>query len=150
MWKYFEKSSGGIVYRKNWDKIEVLLLRWVNSKSQEEYVIPKWHIEEWEIASEAAIREINEETGLAVDDLKIIKFLTKLNYTFTAGYLDNSPIIDKDVYVFLVKYTGEPLPDINKEERFVWYKWATFDEIKDIDIKFNLYKILTQNKQYFI
>ncbi|MDP3381619.1 MAG: hypothetical protein Q8S84_09320 [bacterium] len=37
-------------------------------------------------------------------DLEVIKFITKLNYTFTAGYLEDNPIIDKDVYLFLVKY----------------------------------------------
>jgi len=39
--KRFEKSSGGIVYRKKDDKIEILLLKWTNSKNNEEYVIPK-------------------------------------------------------------------------------------------------------------
>jgi len=41
MAKKFEKSSGGIVYRKNGNKIEVLLLRWLNAKNNEVYVIPK-------------------------------------------------------------------------------------------------------------
>jgi hypothetical protein len=41
MARRYEKSSGGIVYRKNGDKIEILLLKWTNSKNNEEYVIPK-------------------------------------------------------------------------------------------------------------
>jgi len=150
MWKLYEKSSWWIVYRKNWNKVEVLLLKWTNSKWEEDYVIPKWHIEEWEIASETAIRETSEESGLKPEDLKIIKFITKLNYTFTAGYLRNTPVIDKDVYLFLIKYEWEDIPVVEKRERFVWYKWATFDEIKRLDIKFNLYSIITKNKQYFV
>jgi hypothetical protein len=41
MAKQYEKSSGGVVYRKNGTKIEILLLKWKNSKQMEEYVIPK-------------------------------------------------------------------------------------------------------------
>lgn len=150
MWKLYEKSSGWIVYRKNGHKVEVLLLKWINSKGQEDYVIPKGHLEGWEIASETAIREIWEETWLEKEDLSIIKFITKLNYTFTAWYLKNSPIIDKDVYLFLVKYSWDKQPTVQKEERFVGYKWATFNEIKELDIKFNLYNIISRNKQYFV
>jgi len=150
MVKIYEKSSWGIVYRKNWDKVEILLLKWLNSKWQEEYVIPKWHIEEWEIAKDTAIREINEETWLKKEDLEVIKFITKLNYTFTAWYLDNNPLIDKDVYIFLIKYNGNDIPVIQKEERFVWYKWVEIDEIKKIDTKFDLVWIIARNKTYFI
>ena len=71
MARKYEKSSGGIVYRKNDNKIEILLLKWTNSKNNEEYVIPKWHIEEWEIAKQAAIREISEEAGLKQEDLEV-------------------------------------------------------------------------------
>jgi hypothetical protein len=41
MAKIYEKSSGGVVYRKTGNKVEVLLLTWRNSKNEEEYVIPK-------------------------------------------------------------------------------------------------------------
>jgi hypothetical protein len=42
----YEKSSGGVVYRKRGSKIEILILKWLNSKKQETLVIPKGHIEE--------------------------------------------------------------------------------------------------------
>jgi hypothetical protein len=41
MAKIYEKSSGGIVYRKQGNKLEVLLLKWMNSRNKEIYVIPK-------------------------------------------------------------------------------------------------------------
>lgn len=148
--RYYEKSSGWIVYRKKWDKIEILLLKWLNSKKNEELVIPKWHIEEWEIARETAIREIREEAGLSEKDLEVIKFITKLSYTFTAGYREDNPLIDKDVYLFLVKYKWEADPIVQKEERFVWYKWIDIDRIKDINVRFDLKSIVSGNKTYFI
>ena len=150
MVKIYEKSSGGIVYRKSKEKVEILLLEWLNSKGQTELVIPKWHMENDETASQTALRETSEETWLDIKQLEIIKFITKLNYTFTAGYLEDNPLIDKDVYLFLIKYKwdGQPLPQ--KEERFVWYRWVTFDEIKNLEVKFDLPTIVNKNKVYFI
>jgi len=45
MARKYEKSSGGVVYRKNGNTIEILLLKWLNSRKQEELVIPKGKIE---------------------------------------------------------------------------------------------------------
>ncbi len=150
MAKKYEKSSGGIVYRKNWKKVEILLLKWLNSKNQEIYVIPKWHIEKWEVAKDTAVREISEEAWLAQKDLEIIKFITKLNYTFTAGYLENNPVIDKDVYLFLVKYNGENDPIVQKEERFVGFAWFSLEELKKTKVMFDIGSIISKNKTYFI
>ena len=150
MARKYEKSSGWIVYRKNNWKVEILLLKWLNSRNNEEYVIPKWHIEEDEIAKDAAVREISEEAWFNIEDLEVIKFVTKLNYTFTAAYLENSPTIDKDVYLFLVRYNWNSEPVVQKEERFVWYKWIPIDKIGDINIKFELASIVKRNRTYFI
>lgn len=150
MAKIYEKSSGWIVYRKSWNKIEILLLEWINSKWQTELVIPKWHMEKWETASQTALREITEETWLEIKNLEIIKFITKLNYTFTAWYLEDNPLIDKDVYLFLIKYKWNSEPKPQKKERFVWYKWVLIDDIKSLEVKFDLLWIVSKNRVYFI
>lgn len=146
----YEKSSWGVVYRKNAWNIEILLLKWLNSREQEEYVLPKWKIENDEIAKETALREIWEEAWLLESDLEVIKFITKLNYTFTAWYLPNKPTIDKDVYLFLVKYNWEREPVPRTEERFVWYTWMNIKKIPNIDLRFDLKGIISRNKTYFI
>ncbi|MBS9775182.1 NUDIX domain-containing protein [Candidatus Gracilibacteria bacterium] len=147
----YEKSSGGIVYRKSKHRgIEILLLRWLNGREEEVYAIPKGHIEEGEVAKDTAIREISEEAGLEPKDLEVIKFMTKLNYTFTAGHLEEAPIIDKDVYLFLVKYNGKKEPVVQEEERFVGYRWCTLEEIQDIDVLFDIQSIIGKNRTYFI
>lgn len=146
----YEKSSWWIVYRKIWGKVEILLLKWLNSRKEEVYVIPKWHIEEWEVAKDAAIREIEEEAGLMRKDLEVIKFITKLNYTFTAWYLENNPVIDKDVYLFLVKYHWTKKPYFEKKERFVWYNWFTFEQLKKEKLMFDINLIVARNKTFFI
>jgi len=84
--RLYEKSAGGIIYRKIDNKIEVLLLEWKNSREIPIYVIPKGKFQESETAKETALREMSEETGLAPKDLDIIKFMTKINYTFLAAH----------------------------------------------------------------
>lgn len=150
MKKKYEKSSGGIVYRKSDNWIEILLLKWLNAKNKEIYVIPKGHIEDWEVAKDTAVREISEEAWLKIEDLEVIKFMTKLNYTFTAWYLEKNPVIDKDVYLFLVKYNGSDTPTVQKEERFVWFEWFSLEKIKDVDVLFDLPTIINRNKTFFI
>jgi hypothetical protein len=82
--------------------------------------------------------------------LEVIKFITKLNYTFTAGYLENNPVIDKDVYLFLVKYHGDQDPVVQKEERFVGFEWFPIEKIKNVEVMFDLGAIIARNKTYFI
>jgi 8-oxo-dGTP pyrophosphatase MutT (NUDIX family) len=150
MAKIYEKSSGGILYRKHDKWVEILLLEWLNSKWQSEYVIPKWHMEDGETASQTALRETAEETWLEIKDLEIVKFITKLNYTFTAWYREDNPLVDKDVYLFLIKYKWTQAPTPQKEERFIGYKWFGIDEIKNLEVKFDLPSIISKNKVYFI
>jgi ADP-ribose pyrophosphatase YjhB (NUDIX family) len=84
--RIYEKSSGGIVYRKTDSTIEILLLERKNSKNEIDYVLPKGHMEADETAKQTALREINEETGLEIADLEIIQFLCKTNYSFVASH----------------------------------------------------------------
>jgi 8-oxo-dGTP pyrophosphatase MutT (NUDIX family) len=111
-----------------------------NQKGKSIYVLPKWRIENEEKAKETAIREISEETWLPIEDLEVIKFITKINFTFIATYLPDSPTINKDVYLFLVKYVWKQEPKIiekdpeEKWERFIWFKWFKIEELKWVEI----------------
>ena len=121
-----------------------------NSRNENEYVLPKWKIEADEIAKDTALREIWEEAGLYESDLEVIKFITKLNYTFCASYLPGRPFIDKDVYLFLVKYNGDREPTPRVEERFTGYDWINIKDISKLSLKFDLIWIISRNKTYFI
>jgi len=56
-----EWSSGGVVARRVEDSIHLLLIRDAYGK----WGLPKGHIEAGETTEEAALREVNEETGLS-------------------------------------------------------------------------------------
>ena len=145
MTELHEKSAGGMVYRKIWKQIQVLMLAWKNAKNELEYVLPKGHIEWEETPMQTALREISEETGLAEKDLEIVKFMNKIAYSFIAGYLEGAPIIHKEVSLFLVKYTGKNEPRPRREERFIGYKWFTPEELKWIFLKPDVVGFLEKN-----
>lgn len=57
----YEKSCGGVIYRRSHGNLEFLLIRNVNSGH---WSFPKGHVEEGETEEETALREIKEETGV--------------------------------------------------------------------------------------
>lgn len=105
-------------------------------------------MENAETAKDTALREINEETGLAIADLEIIKFMSKINYSFIATYKEGCPVIEKDVYLFLVKYTGNADPVIEKDKRFYGFRWFSIEELKTTFIKPDIYGFVKKNIQY--
>lgn len=111
-------------------------------------MLPKGHMEGDETAKDTALREISEETGLKIDDLEVIKFMTKINYSFIATHKEGSPIVDKDVYLFLVKYRGTDEPTPQKEERFTGFRWFRFEELKTANVKPDIYGFIRKNLQY--
>lgn len=143
-----EKSAGGIVYRKRNNVIEILLLAWKNAKEETEYVLPKGKIENDETAAETARREIAEETGLPIDFLEVIKFMNTINYSFVAAHKEGTPMIHKEVSLFLVKYSGREEPRPRREERFIGYKWFEPEKLQDIFMKPDVYGFIEKNKHF--
>ena len=148
MTELYEKSAGGIVYRKRENHIEILMLAWKNARGDMEYVLPKGHIEDNESAMETARREIAEETGLPQEDLDVIKFMNTIQYSFVASYLEWAPMIHKEVALFLVRYTGTQEPRPRKEERFIGYKWFDPEQLKDIFTKPDVIGFIEKNRHF--
>ncbi len=118
-------SAGGVVIRKNSGTLEVLLIKDRFGR----WTWPKGHIEPGETPERAALREINEETGL--NTLRVEAKLGEQQYYFLSG--DDS--ISKTVYVFLVEAKfGEPL-NIQRSEitRGAWF--SEEDALETIEYK---------------
>lgn len=88
---FYEKSCGGVIYRKFHGNIEILLIKHINSGH---WSFPKGHIEKGETEEQTARREIKEETGIDV----------VLDTTFreTVRYCPKKDV-DKEVVYFLGK-----------------------------------------------
>lgn len=88
-----EFSAGGVIYKKEGNEFQIALILTMDG----EWSFPKGHIEPKEKPEEAAIRECEEETGLA--NLKIGEMLEKSDYWFKF----EDTLIHKFVYFYLIE-----------------------------------------------
>ncbi len=84
-------SSGGVVVRRRAGKIELLL---INDNKYPNWMLPKGHVEKNESLEEAALREIQEETG--VSGCRVVQELGK--YTRYKEEVNE----EKTVYIYLI------------------------------------------------
>ena len=110
-------SSGFVVYRKN-KVIEYLLI--LNVKGHWDF--PKGHVEEGESILEGGYRELEEETGIKREEIKIENCREEIEY----DYYENNVLNHKKVYFFLARYVGEGNISLSQEHK--GYAWLSFDE----------------------
>lgn len=93
-----------------------------------ERVAPKGKIQNTESMETAALREVSEETGIPLNQLKIKQ---QLGTTSLRSAETQRGQLNKDVTYFLMEYVGDPsLVHIQAWEWYVWiYKWANMVDI---------------------
>lgn len=92
-------SAGGVVYRPTRSGVEIALI-----KTRKSWTLPKGLIEKGEKPEVAALREVEEETGLKVE---IQKPLGSIEYWFFSP--EEKVRYHKKVYFFLFKAVGGDL-----------------------------------------
>jgi 8-oxo-dGTP pyrophosphatase MutT (NUDIX family) len=118
-------AAGGVVV---WDEKVLVLYRCLRN----DYRLPKGHIEPFETAEAAALREIGEESGYV--DLKVTADLgTKM-----VEFERNGTQIIRCEHYFLMHIDGEPNRIPHEEDRNpLWFGWEeavsllTFEAEKD-------------------
>lgn len=112
------ESSGGVVYKKVGTKIEVAL---INRSNKRVWCLPKGGIEKGETLEEAAVREVQEETGLIG---KVIGKIDQIDYWFY--WKPDQTRYHKTVHFFLLQYLQGTLhsDDIEVED----VSWFSLDE----------------------
>lgn len=114
----WEFSAGGIVFKKENEKLEILLIRVKNRWS-----FPKGNIEKGEPKDKAALREVKEETGV---DAEIIKYLGEVDYWYNTGLTK----IHKFVYYYLMKYAGGEI--VPQKEEIDEAKFIPVEEVEKV------------------
>ncbi|AHB41495.1 Mutator mutT protein [candidate division SR1 bacterium RAAC1_SR1_1] len=123
------QSAGGIIYylAPVDGEPRYLLIKRHALSGKIERVSPKGKIKGDESLEVAAMREVSEESGIPVNQLRIKQMLG----TTQIRNIDNKGPIDKDVTYFLMEFMGNPsVVSIDQVEGYVGiYKWATLQEV---------------------
>jgi 8-oxo-dGTP pyrophosphatase MutT (NUDIX family) len=111
-----EVSAGGVVYRRNDDgTVDVVLASRRTRRGELAWGLAKGGIEAGESREDAAIREVQEETGLRAEieaDLGDTKYI----------YVWEDVRIRKTVHFFLMRWTGGNIDDRDDEmEEIRWF-----------------------------
>jgi 8-oxo-dGTP pyrophosphatase MutT (NUDIX family) len=110
-----EISAGGVVYRRDGDRIEVVLASRRTRRGELAWGLAKGGIEDGESAEDAAVREVREETGLLAE---IEAPLGETRYF----YVWEDVRIRKTVHFFLMRCTGGDVEDRDDEmEEIRWF-----------------------------
>ncbi len=124
----FEKSVGGVVYRKQDGKILFLLLQYRSGQ----WDFPKGHVEESESEEQTLKREVREETG--IDDLAVLSgFSIPVRYFYSArgNEKQERESLGKGTYIFkkVVYFAAEtPVSEVRIDFENQDHAWLEFAE----------------------
>lgn len=139
-----EKSAGALIYRMEDNVPHYLLLHYHSGH----WEFAKGHIEDGESSQDAALREVEEETG--IKDLKIItgfkeyiKYFFRNNYDLKKEDKNKAPWIFKLVVFYLAKTNTSNVSLSDEHIGFAWlpykeaFKKLTFKNAKNLLKKAN-------------
>jgi 8-oxo-dGTP pyrophosphatase MutT (NUDIX family) len=115
----FERSAGGVVYRRTGEDIELALAARRTRRGELAWGLAKGQIEPGEDPAETAVREVREETGLEAeieDDLGEISYF----------YVWEGVRIRKSVRFYLMRATGGDVSRHDHEMEEV--RWFPLEE----------------------
>lgn len=127
--KIEEFSAGIVLFRPHDDKRKYLLLHYPSGH----FDFPKGHLEAGETEKQAAIRELEEETG--VSEVRVLDgFLEKIVYFFKR----KGQLIHKTVTFFLGETTGSDVKISHEHQGYLWLDYSsalskiTFENAREI------------------
>jgi 8-oxo-dGTP pyrophosphatase MutT (NUDIX family) len=130
-----ERSAGAVIFSIKYPRdVNFLLLKY----SAGHWDFPKGNIEKWEDETQAACREIREETG--IDSVVFLKgFQRKVTY----NYRREQNLVHKEVIFFLAKADSQKVTLSNEHIAYSWNRFdnalskLTYKTAKDILINAN-------------
>jgi 8-oxo-dGTP pyrophosphatase MutT (NUDIX family) len=109
--RVYERSAGGLVLRRVGAHFEGLV---IGRSMPRIWSLPKGHIEPNETVEDAAVREVEEETGVRA---AIVTKLDAIRYWFYANRAKHNKV----VHFFLMRYIGgQPTPQKGEVDEARW------------------------------
>jgi ADP-ribose pyrophosphatase YjhB (NUDIX family) len=115
-------SAGGLVLDRRTPTARVALIARHDRRGRLVWSLPKGHLEEGESAEQAAVREVEEETGIRA---RVLAPLGTIDFWFVA----EQRRVHKTVHHFLLEAHGGELSDADVE--VVEVAWVPLDEVPD-------------------
>lgn len=128
MWDIIQSAWGIVYYIAPDGEPRYLLIKRHALSGKIERVAPKGKIQGNEDIQKAALREVSEETGIPLNQMKLRQ---KIGTTQLRNTERIKGQMDKDVTYFLIEYSGTPdVVNIETVEGYIGiYKWATLVEV---------------------
>lgn len=120
--KVEETSAGGLVVDRTGPTLRVALIGRLDRRGRLLWSLPKGHLEAGESAQDAAVREVEEETGIRG---RVVAALGTIDYWFVA----DDRRIHKTVHHYLLEASGGRLSDTDIEVDEV--AWVPLGELGD-------------------
>jgi len=117
-----EVSAGGLVVDRTGDQPVAALIGRKDRRGRLLWSLPKGHLEAGETAPEAAVREVEEETGIKG---RVVAELGTIDYWFVA----EGQRIHKTVHHYLLEASGGELSDEDVEVDEV--AWVPLTELRE-------------------
>jgi 8-oxo-dGTP pyrophosphatase MutT (NUDIX family) len=116
-----DRSAGVIVYHRAEDGCRFLLLLSRLTK-RPLWEFPKGGVDAGETLAQAALRELQEETGMSGDDIRLVPgFQHREEYRFTSGKGEGRTLIRKEVTYFLAEaVVTEVRLSAHEASQFAW------------------------------
>lgn len=128
-----EVSAGGIVFRRDGERTLYLLIR----DSYRNWGFPKGHLEDGEAPSEAALREVGEETGLEALELRAPIEVIDWEFRFRGRR------IHKTCHFFLIETPDQRTSPL-RAEGITACRWASFEQAERLVAYDNARAVLRQ------
>jgi ADP-ribose pyrophosphatase YjhB (NUDIX family) len=118
-----ETSAGGLVLDRSGPVTKAALIARHDRRGRLVWSMPKGHLEPGETAEDAAIREVQEETGI---ESHVIATLGTIDFWF----MSQDRRIHKTVHHYLLEADGGELSDADVE--VVKVAWIPLDEVSEL------------------
>lgn len=117
-------SAGGIVYRSEGGKTEIILIS-VGKSSR--WQLPKGLVNPGESQEAAALREVREETGTLAE---LVDLIDKIEYWYVSGKGQRRVLFHKTVYFYLMGYRSGSLDDHDQEVNEA--RWVEINQAQEM------------------
>lgn len=121
------RSCGFLIVKG--DPIDSFLLM----KHPSRWDLPKGHVDPGETDIECALRELEEETGIAADDIDVDEdFRYETRYMVKAKrYTEEDGEVEKTLLIFLGRLTNDVEIEVTEHGGYQWFDWAPPHSIQE-------------------